>query len=114
LALRQDKGWTYGGLVNHIWGVTGSDDHPDVNATFLQPFLSYTWPTATTLTLNTETTYDWTGDQWTVPVNVILSQVVKLGEQPVQLFIGGRYYAETPVDGQEWGIRFGVTLLFPK
>lgn len=114
LALRQDKGWTYGGLVNHIWGVTGSDDHPDVNATFLQPFLSYTWPTATTLTFNTETTYDWTGEQWTVPVNAILSQVVKFGDQPVQLFIGGRYYAETPVDGQEWGIRFGFTLLFPR
>lgn len=114
LALRQDHGWTYGALANHIWGVTESDDHPDVNATLVQPFLSYTWPTATTLTLNTETTYDWTGEQWTVPVNVILSQVAKFGDQPVQLFLGVRYYAETPVDGQEWGIRFGFTLLFPQ
>jgi hypothetical protein len=114
LALRQDNGWTYGALVNHIWSVAGSDDRPDVNATFLQPFLSYTWPSATTVTLNTESTYDWTGEQWTVPVNVTLSQVVKVGEQPVQLFVGGRYYAETPFDGQEWGIRFGFTLLFPR
>lgn len=114
LALRQDSGWTYGALANHIFGITESDDHPDVNATFLQPFLAYTWPTATTVTLNTESTYDWTGEQWTVPVNLILSQVVKFGNQPVQLFIGGRYYAETPADGQEWGIRFGFTLLFPR
>lgn len=114
LALRQDNGWTYGALVNHIWSVAGSDDHPDINATFLQPFLAYTWPSATTLTLNTESTYDWTGEQWTVPVNVTLSQVVKFGNQPVQFFVGGRYYAETPVDGQEWGIRFGFTLLFPR
>jgi hypothetical protein len=114
LALRQDSGWTYGVLANHIWGVTESDDHPDVNATFVQPFLSYTWPTATTVTLNTETTYDWTDEQWTVPVNAILSQVVRFGDQPVQLFIGVRYYAETPIDGQEWGIRFGWTFLFPK
>ncbi|MFN7022081.1 MAG: transporter [Phycisphaerales bacterium] len=114
LALRQDSGWTYGALVNHIFGVTESDDHPDVNATFLQPFLAYTWPSATTLTLNTETTYDWTGEKWTVPVNVILNQVVKFGNQPVQLFCGWRYYAESPVDGQEWGIRFGFTLLFPR
>lgn len=114
LALRQDKGWTYGGLVNHIWGVTDSDDKADVNATFLQPFLAYTWPSATTVTLNTEATYDWTGEQWTVPLNAILSQVVKIGDQPVQLFAGARYYADTPVDGQEWGIRFGFTLLFPR
>jgi hypothetical protein len=114
LALRQDKGWTYGMLANHIFGLTESDDHPDVNATFLQPFLSYTWPTATTLGFNTESTYDWTGEQWTVPANLTLSQVVKFGNQPVQLFCGGRYYAESPVDGQEWGIRFGFTLLFPK
>ncbi len=114
LALRQHDGWTYGILANHIWGVTQSDDHPDVNSTFLQPFLSYTWPTATTLSLNTESSYDWTAEQWTVPVNLLVSQLVKLGKQPVQFFVGGRYYAEAPDDGPEWGIRFGFTLLFPR
>lgn len=114
LALRQDNGWTYGMLTNHVWGVTESDDRPDVNATFLQPFLSYTWPSATTLSLNTESTYDWTGQQWTVPVNLVVSQVVRVSKQPVQFFFGGRYYATSPVDGQEWGIRFGFALLFPR
>jgi hypothetical protein len=114
VALRQDHGWTYGALVNHIWGVTERDDHPDVNATFLQPFLSYTWPTSTTLTVNSESTYDWTADQWTVPVNLIVGQLVVLGGQPVQFQVGGRWYVEAPDDGPEWGIRFGVTFLFPK
>ena len=40
LALRQENGWTYGMLANHIWGVTQSDDHDEVNSTFLQPFIS--------------------------------------------------------------------------
>jgi hypothetical protein len=114
LALRQDKGWTYGGLANHIFGVTESDDHPDVNATFLQPFVSYTWPSATTLALNTENTYDWTAEEWTVPANLVVSQLVKIGGQPVQFFFGGRYYIESPENGPEWGVRFGITLLFPK
>jgi hypothetical protein len=114
LALRQDGGWTYGILFNHLWGMTHSDDHPDVNATFLQPFVSYTWSTATTLAFNTESTYDWTGEQWTVPLNVVLSQLVKVGSQPVQFFVGGRYYAESPDEGPEWGVRFGFTLLFPR
>lgn len=114
LALRQEHGWTYGILANHIWGVTQSDDHDEVNATFLQPFISYQWPTATTLAFNTESTYDWTNEQWTVPLNLILSQIIKVGGKPVQLSLGGRYYAESPEDGPEWGVRFVVTLLFPK
>ena len=40
VALRQTKGWTYGALANHLWSVTNSADHEQVNATFLQPFVS--------------------------------------------------------------------------
>jgi hypothetical protein len=40
--LRQQGPWTYGGLANHIWSVTGNKQRTDVSATFLNPFLSYT------------------------------------------------------------------------
>jgi len=30
--LRQQGTWTYGGLVNHIWSVTGNKQRPDVSA----------------------------------------------------------------------------------
>jgi hypothetical protein len=113
VALRQEHGFTYGALLNHIWGVTGPGDRR-VNATFIQPFLSYTWPTATSLTLNSESTYDWEASQLTLPLNLMLSQVVKLGSQPVNFQIGGRFYPEAPDDGPQWGVRFNVTLLFPK
>jgi hypothetical protein len=114
VALRQDHGWTYGMLANQIWGVTESDDHPDVNSTFLQPFISHTFHTATTIALNTESTYNWTERQWTVPLNLMVNQIVKIGGMPVQFFVGGRYYAVAPSGGPEWGLRFGFTLLFPK
>jgi hypothetical protein len=58
VALRQEHGWTYGALANHIWSYAGWGDR-DVSATFLQPFVSYTTKTFITLTLNTESTYDW-------------------------------------------------------
>lgn len=114
VALRQDKGWTYGVLANHLWSVTNSDDHEQVNASFIQPFVSYTWPSATTLTLNTESTYDWSTDDWNAPVNLILSQLLTPGGQPIQIAIGARYYADSPNQGAEWGLRFAVTFLFPK
>jgi hypothetical protein len=114
VALRQEHGWTYGVLANHIWGVTDPDDNTRVNATFVQPFLSYTWKTATSLTLNAESTYDWTEDELTLPFNLMLAQVVRLGKLPVQFQIGGRYYADAPDDGPEWGLRFSFTFLFPR
>jgi len=112
--LKQEGPWTYGALANHLWDFAGDDHRGAVNATFLQPFVSYITPTKTTFSLNTETTYDWRNDQWIVPVNFVVSQLFKIGDQPVQAFVGARYYVETPTGGPEWGLRLGMTFLFPK
>lgn len=116
VVLKQEKAWTYGMLFNHIWSYADADDddREHVSSTFLQPFISYTWPSATTLTINTESTYDWNSEQWTVPLNLQVSQLVKIGGQRISLGLGGRYYAESPGDGPQWGVRFVFTLLFPK
>lgn len=112
--LKQNSGWTYGALANHIESFAGTHSRQDVSATFLQPILSYTTKTYTTFGLNTESTYDWQNSQWTVPLNLQVSQLLKFGSQPVQFTVGGRYYAEKPQGGADWGLRFAVTLLFPK
>ena len=114
LVLWQHGPWTYGMLANHIWSYAGDDDRTDVNATFLQPFISHTNKKAFTLGANLESTYDWTAEEWTIPINVFASQLVKFGDQPVSLTVGGRYYADAPPGGPEWGLRFVVTLLLPK
>jgi hypothetical protein len=115
VVLRQSGPWTVGGLANHIWSVAGEDDRPDVNATFVQPFLTYTTPGATTFGLNTEATYDWETDQWSVPINASVSQLVVWGSQPVSLSAGVRYWADSPDNGPEgWALRLGVSLLFPR
>ena len=69
--------------------------------------------TGTSVTVNTESTYDWTARQWTVPINLLASQVLKIGRQPLSLTLGGREYAVRPNGGADWGIRFAVTFLFP-
>lgn len=113
--LKQDSGFTYGALVNHIWSVAGDSSRADISSTFLQPFVSYTTPDAWTFTLNTESSYDWKNDEWAVPVNVSVAKLVKLGEQPVSFQVGARYWASSPDNGAEgWAFRAGVTLLFPK
>jgi hypothetical protein len=113
VALRQEHGFTYGILANHIWSYTGWGDQ-NVNASFLQPFVSFTTKKFTTFSVNTESTYDWQGSQWTVPLNFMIQQLVKIGKQPVAFQFGYRYYAEKPDGGPDWGLRFAVTFLFPK
>ncbi len=114
VALRQDGPWTYGLLANHIWSFAGSGKQ-DVNATFLQPFISYTTPTAWSFALNTESTYDWEREQWAVPINATVSKVTKVGDQLVSFGGGVRYWVDGPEGGPHgWGLRFVVTLLFPR
>ena len=117
LALKQTGPWTYGMLANHIWSFAdagGGAGRSDISNTFLQPFFAYNTKKATTFTLNTESTYDWEHHQWTVPINVIVSQLLKFGSQPVQIGLGYKYYAVKPeATAPDWGIRFVVTLLIP-
>jgi hypothetical protein len=114
VVLKQESGWTYGVLANHLWSFAGDDDRAYVNATFLQPFLSYTLPSFTTLGVNTESTYDWRTENWSVPVNVTVTQLLKIGSQPVSLQAGLRYWADSTGGPEDLGFRLGVTLLFPK
>ena len=115
VALKQQGSWTYGALANHLWSFAGSDNRADVDATFLQPFLSYTTPTAWSFALNTESTYDWEGEQWSVPVNVNVTKVTKVGGQLISVGGGLRYWADSPDSGAEGlGFRLVLTLLFPK
>jgi len=114
LALKQEHGWTYGILASHLWSVGGDNGRPDLNDTLLQPFLSYTTPKHTTYGANFEASYDWTGNEWTVPINVFVTQLVKFGSLPVSFQLGGRYYFDKPSGGPDWGLRFGVTFVIPE
>lgn len=115
VALKQVGGWTYGALVNHIWSVAGDDDRADISATLLQPFLAYVTKMHTTIGLNTESSYDWENEEWSVPINLTVAQLFKIGQQPVQILGGVRYWADSPDGGPEdWGARLQVTFMFPK
>jgi len=115
VALKQFGSWTVGGLVNHIWSVAGEDDRTDLNATYLQPFVNYVLPTKTTLGISLDSTYDWQAEAWSVPANLTVGQMLKIGSQIFQITMGARYWAESPDNGPEdWGLRAQLTFLFPK
>jgi hypothetical protein len=117
VVLEQIGGWTVGALMNQLWSVIISEHRSSVSQMFLQPFAAYTTKTHTTFTINTESTANWNASsddgKWTVPIIFQISQILKIGKQPVSIQIGGKYYADTPRYGPNWGMRFNLTLLYP-
>lgn len=110
VALWQKSGWTIGALATQNWRVAGPGDY---NGSYFQPFVSHTFKTATTLGVDSESSYDWLDEQWTISFNTTLSQVFKVGKIPVQIGLALQYYAESPVPGQQWGLRVNFTPMFP-
>ncbi|WP_376099923.1 transporter [Roseomonas sp. CCTCC AB2023176] len=102
-------------LANHIWSLGGTpDDRERVSQSFVQAAIAYTTPQRTTYFVSTESTYNATAGQWTVPIQAGVNQLLRVGTQPIQL--GGlvRYYAERPEGGSRWGFQLRLTLVFQR
>ena len=115
VALKKNGPWIYGALANHVESFAGDGSRAYVSVTQLQPFVAYIARTRTTFGLNLESTYDWNSDQWSVPINFTVGQLLKVGKQPFQIGAGVRYWAESSDNGPEgWGARLKLTFLFPQ
>ncbi|MEM8569970.1 MAG: transporter [Pseudomonadota bacterium] len=104
IALQQSGNWTVGALANHLWDVESNPETP-TNATFIQPFAAYTTEDAWTYSIQSESTYDWEAEAWSVPINAAISKLIVAGKTPVNLQAGIGYWAASPDAGAE-GLRF--------
>ena len=108
--------YTYGMLANQVWSFAGDASAPDVNQTFLQPFFAYTTKKALTFTIQSESTGNWeasSGNEWSIPLNVLVSKVAKFGPFPASYGGGAGVYLDSPEGGPEWKLRSVITLLLP-
>ena len=111
VVLTMKGGWTMGALANHIWSFAGDSDRQDINNTFFQPFLVYTWPNAWGVSVQSETNYNWETEKWSVPINLAVSKLIRIGKLPVSLVAGAGYWAESPDGGPE-DVRFRLQANF--
>jgi hypothetical protein len=115
IVVQQSGPWTLGLLANHLWGFADSasrQGRPDLNQTFLQPFVSHNFSNGFAVTATLEASYDWTGKQWTLPLGAGVSQLVKIGPAPVNLVAQARYWLDGPSGAPEWGLRFAAVFVF--
>ena len=115
VALKQAGGLTYGGLINQIWSVAGSDSRPAVSQMLINPFVSFNWKTGAGIGASAEFTQNWianTSTLWLIPN---ISAVTSLGKQKTQFVIGPRFNLAAPSGSKaDWGWRAVVVFLFPK
>lgn len=119
VALKFEGPWAYGALINNVWSVDSDDDRDDVNIMLLQPFVNYNFPDkpgryltfAPIITANWEADSD---DQWTVPLGLGIGQIMRWGEQPVNLQASAYNNVEAPDNGAEWQLRLQMQFLFPR
>ncbi len=109
--------WVAGALVSNVWSFAGDEARADVNLMLLQPFVNYNlaggWyiSSAPIMTANWEAP---SGEKWTVPLGAGFGRTFRAGERPVNFSVQGFGYAESPPGGPDWGMRFQLSLLFPK
>jgi len=117
IALRIDGPWTYGMLVNQVWGFMGPiPQHGyQINQIYMQPFVAYNTKSAWTFMLNSESMYNWSTQKWSMPFNFVVSKLVMIDKQPVSFGVGVRYFAASPHDGPKgFGVRALITFLLPE
>jgi hypothetical protein len=112
--------WTVGALANHIWSYAGDDFtggavREDVNATFVQPFVTYTTKGAVSMTVNLEASANWEADDtWTVPLHVNVAKLTRFGPFPMNVGGGIGIFTAAPSGRPDWRFRFQATLLLPR
>jgi hypothetical protein len=114
VVLKQEGRWTVGALTNHVWSFAGNEDRDDVNQSYVQPFVGYALGRGQTVQVGIDATYDWEHEQWNAPVNLSYSRVFAVGRQRMSFSVGARGFLEAPDNGADWGLRTGLTFLFPR
>ena len=85
---------TIGLVANQTSAFAGfRPDRPDVNRTYIYPFMSYVLRSKTALNASADATYDWTAKQWYVPVTISASQPITSGKQLISVGAGIRSFA---------------------
>jgi hypothetical protein len=104
-------------LAQQWWSFAGDADRKHTNQMNLLPLVYRFWGEGWSVGYSGAILADWTApgrDVWTVPIGVSVGKVIKLGILPVQIQIGGQYFAASPVGGPKWNVQLQLTPVIPK
>ena len=96
------------GFPSHQWDVSGAKYAYSV--TNLEIFAGFYLPNAWTVYSDSVLSYDWVNDQSTIPVNLTVRKVTKIGNVPVSVSLAADYFVKSnDAFGEDWRITLNVT-----
>jgi hypothetical protein len=114
ITLKTDDSQLYGLLVNQLYSVEGHWGDTYSNF-FIQPFYDYTTEGLLTFELTSESNYNWNTEDWSIPITLTASQFMMLGDLPILVGGGVKYWIEsTDTDPEGLSLNLNLYLLFPK
>lgn len=110
LIAKKDKKYVAGVFPSHIWDVAGWTDNT-VNLTNLKLIATWLPGGGWSIGSNPAIKYDWDAEQWTVPINLMVSKtIVTSTGRPWKLGVEVDYFVEkNDTFGPEWVLTLNVT-----
>lgn len=117
--VKSEGRWLFGINANHVWSI--GEAHTSVNQveyslTTFQPFANYAIGDGWAINFSSAMTANWLADrgqQFRLPLSLLLKKTFVVQRQPMSLGIGATYVPVRPDNAAEWQLRAQYSLLFP-
>ena len=107
------KRWLVGVLAQNPISFAGDATRANVNALFLQPFLTYQFDHGWFVRSQPQLVFDWKTGKQILPIDLGVGRVFSLAGQQLNCFVEGFWNLTHDGPGPSYGITVGVSLLFP-
>ena len=105
--------WLVGVLAQNPISFAGDANRKDANALFLQPFATYQLGRGWFVRTQPQLVFDWQTGEQLLPLDVGAGRVFKIGRQNVSCFVEPFWNVSTNGPVPQYGVIFGLSLLFP-
>jgi len=106
--------WLLGVLVQNPISFAGDRDRKDANAMTLQPFVTYQIGNGWFVRSQPQLFFNWKTGKQTLPLDLGAGRVFRIGRQYVNCFVEPFWNVTQDGVSPEYGITFGVTLIYPE
>lgn len=105
--------WLLGVLLQNPISFAGDHDRKDANAMILQPFVTNQLSNGWFIRSQPQLFFNWKTGKQTLPLDLGVGRVFKIGRQNVNCFVESFWNTTHDGPSPNYGIAFGLTLLYP-
>jgi hypothetical protein len=107
------ENWLVGVLLQNPISFAGDGDRKDANAMILQPFVTYQLGNGWFVRSQPQLFFNWKTGKQILPLDLGVGRVFRIGRQDISCFVEPFWNITKDGPSPEYGITFGVSLLYP-